>query len=194
MAEPIVSQFRNNFYLHLTKGQSDAQQIDSWQPPRNHANLKSRVELQEWIHIATHWNSGADGLDAGAFRAKHKTWYSRMKPVTHNLGRRTGLHLRRFYGMQVATQQQQQHDGDDGVASSSMAVLCRYNKAGNKSIAYLEVGQLFDALFQIHALELCHRGRDATKNLADERYANIPDATVRAFLDTCPVCSAKRGV
>ena len=53
--------------------------------------------------------------------------------------------------------------------------------------------QLFDALFQIHALELNHRGRDATKNLADERYANIPDAIVRAFLDTCPVCNARRG-
>ena len=53
--------------------------------------------------------------------------------------------------------------------------------------------QLFDALFQIHALKLSHRGRDATKNLADERYANVPDATVRAFLDSCPVCSARRG-
>jgi hypothetical protein len=52
--------------------------------------------------------------------------------------------------------------------------------------------QLFDALFEIHVIELNHRGRDATKNLADERYANIPDGTVRAFLDNCPICNAKR--
>jgi hypothetical protein len=55
------------------------------------------------------------------------------------------------------------------------------------------VDQLFDALFELHSLELSHRGRDATKTLADERYANIPDATIRAFLDTCPICSARRG-
>ena len=72
-------------------------------------------------------------------------------------------------------------------------VLCRYNKAGNKSIMYLAVDQLFDALFQLHSLELSHRGRDATKTLADERYANVPDATIRAFLDTCPICAARRG-
>mmetsp|Transcript_5427 Transcript_5427/g.12354 ORF Transcript_5427/g.12354 Transcript_5427/m.12354 type:complete len:434 (+) Transcript_5427:52-1353(+) len=172
MDENIASQFRQSFYLHITKGQSGASTIDNWKPPPNNANLKSRTQLEEWIHIATHWNTGADGLDAGAFRAKHKTWYSRMKPVSYNLGRRTGIHLREVGGMMV---------------------LCRYNKAGNKSTVYLDVGRLFDALFQIHALELNHRGRDATKNLADERYANIPDATVRAFLDTCPVCSARRG-
>lgn len=55
------------------------------------------------------------------------------------------------------------------------------------------ITQLFDALFEIHVIELSHRGRDATKNLADERYANIPDGTVRAFLDNCPTCNARRG-
>jgi len=105
-----------------------------------------------------------------------------MKPVTYNLGRRTGIHLRQL-----------DVGGYEGRDVKGMTVLCRYNKAGNKSIVYLEVGRLFDALFQIHALELNHRGRDATKNLADERYANIPDGTVRAFLETCPICNARRG-
>lgn len=31
------------------------------------------------MQIAAHWNRGVDGLDAGAFRAKHKTFYLRMK-------------------------------------------------------------------------------------------------------------------
>ncbi|KAL7532327.1 hypothetical protein ACHAXR_004561 [Thalassiosira sp. AJA248-18] len=178
MDEQTVASHRDNFYLHLTKGESGAATIDNWMPPRNNANLKTKAQLSEWIHIATHWNTGADGLDAGAFRAKHKTWYSRMKPVTYNLGRRTGIHLRQL---------DMNEDGKD------MTVLCRYNKAGNKSIVYLDVGRLFDALFQIHAVELSHRGRDATKNLADERFANIPDATVRAFLETCPICCARKG-
>lgn len=172
MNEEQIANFRDAFYLKLTKGQADASNSDNWNPPPNNANLKSKSQLAEWIHICQHWNTGADGLDAGAFRAKHKTWYARMKPVTCDLGRRTGLHLRQL---------------DDG-----MTVLCRYNKVGNKSVVYLDVGRLFDALFQIHVVELDHRGRDATKNLADERYANTPDATVRAFLDTCPHCSNKR--
>jgi len=182
MHEDMVASFRDNFYLQLTKGQSNAAMIEDWQPPLNNANLKSRGQLAEWIHIATYWNTGADGLDAGAFRAKHKTWYSRMKPVTYNLGRRTGIHLRQL-----------DVGGYEGRDVKGMTVLCRYNKAGNKSTVYLEVGRLFDALFQIHSLEINHRGRDATKNLADERYANIPDGTVRAFLETCPICMARRG-
>ena len=184
MDESTVAQHREAFYQYLTKGQAGAADIDDWNPPPNNANLKSKAQLSEWIHIATHWNTGADGLDAGAFRAKHKTWYSRMKPVTANLGRRTGIHLRQLDMVQG------EYHGEDG---RGMTVLCRYNKAGNKSIVYLDVGRLFDALFQIHAIELSHRGRDATKNLADERYANIPDNTVRAFLDTCPACSARKG-
>lgn len=180
MDEATLANFRNSFYLRLTKNQADASNIDGWHPPVNNANLKSKAQLAEWIHIATHWNTGADGLDAGAFRAKHKTFYSRMKPKSHNLGRRTGLHLRQLSG-----------GGGEG-GGSGMTVLCRYNKAGTKSIVYLDAGRLFDALFQIHALELNHRGRDATKNVADERFANVPDTTVRAFLETCPQCSIRR--
>ncbi|KAL9188944.1 hypothetical protein ACHAXT_011434 [Thalassiosira profunda] len=169
----MLASFRDGFYRNLTKNQSGAAEIDEWQPPKSNANLKSRAQLDEWVHIATHWNTGADGMDAGAFRAKHKTWYSKMKPASYHLGRRTGIHLRQ--------------------TNAGETVLCRYHKSGTKSIVYLAVPRLFDALFQIHAVELNHRGRDATKNLADERYANVPDATVRAFLDACPVCAARKG-
>jgi len=31
-----------------------------------------------------------------------------------------------------------------------------------------------------------HRGKDACKNVADSRYANIPDSILRAFFETCP--------
>jgi len=84
----------------------------------------------------------------GAFRAKYKTFYSRMKPASCNLGRRTGMHLRSI-----------SNDSNDGLvgvdgggggggeqqgtsSSSSPYVLCRYNKAGNKSIMYLDVGRV----------------------------------------------------
>ena len=181
-------------------------------------------------------------MDVGTFRSKHKTFYSRMKPASCHLGRRTGMHLRKWNNNNSENDNEGEdgsvgnmlgngsNDGEeDGATSSSSAVfLCRYNKAGNKSIMYLDLGrvsysffyivdpldislrlrrhhlmehilycfpplcQLFDALFEIHVIELNHRGRDATKNLADERYANIPDGTVRAFLDNCPICNAKR--
>ncbi|KAL7537008.1 hypothetical protein ACHAWF_005631 [Thalassiosira exigua] len=191
MPAEVILSHKDAFYLRLTKGAADSSNIDEWTPPAASANLKSRGQLAEWIHIAAHWDTGADGLDPGAFRAKHKTWYSRMKPVTANLGRRTGIHLRRVDAMtgRGGGERGPKHEGEEGEAT----VLCRYDKSGTKSVVYLDVGRLFDALFQIHSLELGHRGRDATKNLADERYANVPDGVVRAFLETCPVCGARKG-
>mmetsp|Transcript_28150 Transcript_28150/g.56603 ORF Transcript_28150/g.56603 Transcript_28150/m.56603 type:complete len:334 (+) Transcript_28150:70-1071(+) len=173
MDEGLVSNFRDSFYRQLTGGAvQSAADLDGFVPPPTNANLKSKAQLKEWIYIAEHWATGVDGLDAGQFRAKHKTWYSRMKPVTYKLGRRTGIHIR---------------ETDDGTK-----YLCRHSKDGSKSIIYLEIGQVFDALFEMHVMELGHRGRDATKNLADERYANLPDAQIRAFLDACPACAARR--
>jgi hypothetical protein len=173
MDSGLVSNFRDSFLRQLTGGAvQSAADLGSYEPPPTNANLKSKAQLKEWIYIAEHWATGVDGLDAGQFRAKHKTWYSRMKPVTYKLGRRTGIHIR---------------ETDDGEK-----YLCRHSKDGSKSIIYLEIGQVFDALFEMHVIELGHRGRDATKNLADERYANLPDAQIRAFLDACPACAARR--
>jgi hypothetical protein len=169
----LVANFRDSFLRQLTGGAvQSAADLGSYVPPPTNANLKSKAQLKEWIYIAEHWATGVDGLDAGQFRAKNKTWYSRMKPVTYKLGRRTGIHIR---------------ETDDGTK-----YLCRHSKDGSKSIIYLEIGQVFDALFEMHVIELGHRGRDATKNLADERYANLPDAQIRAFLDACPACAARR--
>ena len=64
-----------------------------------------------------------------------------------------------------------------------VSVMC-YHVVLKLSILFLFL-QLFDALFQIHCVE-GHRGKDACKNVADSRYANIPDSILRAFFDTCP--------
>ena len=130
MDASTVQQFRDNFYRSLTKNQANSTNIDTWVPPSGNANLKSKAQLQEWIYIATNWNTGTADLDAGSFRAKHKAFYARMKPVTSHLGRRTGMHLR-----QVEVQQ------PDG-SKSMMTVFCRYNKAGDKSTVYLDVGRV----------------------------------------------------
>lgn len=179
MSFELVAIHRESFYQKLL-GVSAAN-VDTYNPPPNHANLKSKQQLREWVFIAEHWNTGVDGVDAGAFRAKNKTWYSRMKPVSENLGRRTGIHLRTL-------------DADFGAGNEAgETVLCRYAKDGIRSIVYLNVEQLFDALFEIHTLELSHRGRDSVKARVDELYANIPDGQVRTFIDTCPICAARRG-
>lgn len=177
MPAELVDQHREAFYQKLLN--CSVEDLPNYTPPGNSANLKSKAQLAEWIYIAQNWNTGADGLDAGAFRAKYKTWYSRMKPVTVNLGRRTGIHIR--------------HIADE-TGENALTVLCRHSKDGSKSLPYLPIDSLFDALFEIHSVELSHRGRDSTKHLADDRYANIPDAQVRHFIDTCPMClSRKRG-
>ncbi len=82
----------------------------------------------------------------GAFRAKYKTFYSRMKPASCNLGRRTGMHLRNINNNINGTDGTVESDGAGGGgeedAATSSYVLCRYNKAGNKSIMYLDVGRV----------------------------------------------------
>lgn len=176
MDTAAVEGHREAFYQKLLK--ISVAEIESYQPKPTNANLKSKAQLTEWIHIARHWYTGADGMDAATFRAKHKTWYSRMKPVTYKLGRKTGIHLRSL-------------PPKEGEVEGG-TVLCGYSKDGAKSVVYVDIGSIFDALFQIHSMELGHRGRDAVKTLADERYANIPDAQVRAFLDTCPICNSRR--
>jgi hypothetical protein len=177
MPAELVDQHREAFYQKLLN--CSVADLPNYTVPLSDksANLKTKAQLAEWIYITQNWNTGADGLDAGAFRAKYKNWYSRMKPVTVNLGRRTGIHLRHII------------EGD-----TALTVLCRHSKDGSKSLPYLPIDLLFDALFEIHSIELCHRGRDATKNLVDDRYANIPDAQVRYFIETCPLCvGRKRG-
>ena len=136
MDASTVQQFRDNFYRSLTKNQANSTNIDTWVPPSGNANLKSKAQLQEWIYIATNWNTGTADLDAGSFRAKHKAFYARMKPVTSHLGRRTGMHLR-----QVEVHQ------PDG-SKSMMTVFCRYNKAGDKSTVYLDVGRVRGLVLQ----------------------------------------------
>eukprot|EP00956_Cyclotella_meneghiniana_P019418 scaffold33248_cov80-Cyclotella_meneghiniana.AAC.2 len=80
-----------------------------------------------------------------------------MKPnsLSSNLGRRTGIHVRAL----SATE-----DSEGGET-----VLCRYSKDGMKSIVYLDVGSVYDALFEIHAVEYEHCGRE-----------------VKLFIETCP--------
>ena len=175
MPAELVDQHKEAFYQRLLN--CSVADLETYTPSANSANLKSKAQLAEWIYIAQNWNTGADGLDAGAFRAKYKTWYSRMKPVTVNLGRRTGIHLRHI---------------PDETGENALTVLCRHSKDGSKSLPYLPIDSLFDALFEIHAVELSHRGRDATKTVADDRYANIPDAQVRHFIETCPVCLTRK--
>lgn len=146
MSSSTLQSFRHSFYHTLTKGAANASTIHNWQPPPSNANLKSHSQLQEWIHVVQHWNTGANGMDVGAFRAKYKTFYSRMKPASCNLGRRTGMHLRNINNNINGTDGTVESDGAGGGgeedAATSSYVLCRYNKAGNKSIMYLDVGRV----------------------------------------------------
>ena len=101
-------------------------------------------------------------MDVGTFRSKYKTFYSRMKPASCHLGRRTGMHLRKWNnnnsendnegedGSVVNMLGNGSNDGEEGAtSSSSTVVLCRYNKAGNKSIMYLDLGRVSYSFFYI---------------------------------------------
>ncbi|KAL7543809.1 hypothetical protein ACHAXR_013125 [Thalassiosira sp. AJA248-18] len=191
MSEQAVATHRANFYKKLL-GVSTPSEVENYTPVLSQANLRNKSQLAEHIYIVRNWDTGAEGLDAASFRAKHKNWYSRMKPVTPNSGRRTGIHLRT---LEPTPQLQQEQGGTSAEEEVGETVLCRYNKEGTKSTIYLAVTQLYDALFEIHCLEHNHaRGKDAVKNRVDELYANIPDMQVKYFLDACPVCLERKGV
>ena len=173
-----IDTHRDNFYRKLLG--IPASEVQNYVPPASQANLRSKSQLAEGIHIARHWDTGDDELDAAAFRSRHKTWYSKMKPMSREVGRRTGIHLRTL-------------DPSQGLQDGE-TVLCRYNKDGTKSILYIDVTQIFDALFEIHCLELNHvRGNNSLKSRVDDLYANVTDSQVKAFLDTCPICMERRG-
>eukprot|EP00581_Thalassiosira_minuscula_P015206 CAMPEP_0183716742 /NCGR_PEP_ID=MMETSP0737-20130205/10524_1 /TAXON_ID=385413 /ORGANISM="Thalassiosira miniscula, Strain CCMP1093" /LENGTH=348 /DNA_ID=CAMNT_0025946041 /DNA_START=1 /DNA_END=1047 /DNA_ORIENTATION=- len=174
MSEEVVAEHRENFYQKLL-GISVAE-LGDYVPPYIQANLKTEAQLEEGIHIVSHWDTGADGLDAAAFRSKHKSWYVRMRPVLPNTARRSGVHIRMLKG--------EGEEEEDGTP-----VLCRYNKDGTESVVFVAISQIYDALFEIHCLERDHlRGKDAIKARVDQLYGNITSEHVKMFLETCPVC------
>lgn len=175
LTEEMTTAHREAFYRTLL-GISSAE-VDSYVPNEKQPNLRSKSQLVEGMHIVEHWYTGADGLDVGAFRSRHKTWYTRMKPNTSNLGRRTGIHVRALAASA---------DSEGGET-----VLCRYNKEGNRSIVYLDVGKVYDALFEIHTMD-GHKSREVCKAKVDELYANVPDGQVKIFIETCPICMGKK--
>lgn len=180
--EEMVTAHREAFYKQLLG--IPLSQVDDYVPNEKQPNLRSKAQLVESMHIVENWYTGADGMDVGTFRSKHKTWYTRMKPNSTNLGRRTGIHVRALAPPDPSSERPHYEGGE--------TVLCRYNKDGTKSIVYLDVGKVFDALFEIHAIENDHKGRDVVKAKVDERYANIPDGQVKIFIETCPICIARK--
>lgn len=172
MSEEDVATHRENFYQKLLN--TSASEVESYTPTVSNANLRSKAQLDEGVYIVKHWDTGVDGMDPAIFRSKHKSWYTKMKPVTYSIGRRTGIHVRTL--------------------DSGEEVLCRYNKEGTKSTMYLAASQLYDAFFELHCLELNHaRGHSALKLKADDLYANIPEGQTKVFVDTCPICIRRRG-
>lgn len=175
MTEEMVASHRDDFYRQLLG--INYVDVDSYEPNEKQPNLRSKAQLVEGMHIVENWYTGADGLDMGAFRSKHKTWYTRMKPKSSNAGRRTGIHVRAL--------------APTAESEGGETVLCRYNKDGTKSIVYLDVGKVYDALFEIHSLH-GHCSREYCKAKVDELYANVPDGQVKVFIDTCPICLSKK--
>jgi len=133
-------------------------------------NLKTRAQLDESIFIVEHWETGTADLSVMDFRRQHKTFYTKMKCSKENLGRRTGHHVR---------------ISDDG-----RKVLCRAGK-NDESLMYISMEDLYDALFDVRKTSGC-KGWTALKELADVKYANIPQEQARFFVETFPSNNLKR--
>ena len=95
-----------------------------------------------------------------------------MKNVKENIGRRTGHHVREIAG------------------SDGRKAFCQYGK-NDESLMYISMEDLYDAIFELHCLN-GHRGWQASKNMANMKYANIPQEQIRFFIETCPLCLSRK--
>ena len=170
LSELEVHQHRREFYEKLTGVAYEL--LHEYVPPATQPNLRTRAQLEEYVYVAKHWETGTPEEDVKAFRRQHKSFYTKMKICSENIGRRTGHHLRPLAGT---------IDSD---------VFCRYGKNG-ESLMYIAMEDLYDAIFEIHTLK-GHRGWQSCKKLANLKYANLPQDQIRAFLDTCPLCAGRK--
>lgn len=170
LTEEEVTLHRNAFYEKLC-GVPYAK-LGSFQPNPSSVNLKSKAQLEQYIYIAEHWDSGTPEMNVTDFRRQHKTFYTKMKVCKENIGRRTGHHLR------------------DVAGSEGRKAFCRYGKS-NDSLMYISVEELYDAIFELHSLNE-HVGWHTVKKDSNLKYANIPQEQIRIFVETCPICSLRK--
>lgn len=170
LTELEVQQHRRDFYEKLTD--TPYENLHDYVPPVTMPNLRTRAQLAEYTYVAKHWDTGTETQDVKAFRRQYKSFYTKMKASTENVGRRTGHHLRSLAG------------------SDDREVFCRYGKNG-ESLMYVAMEDLYDAIFEIHSLK-GHRGWQSCKKLANLKYANLPQEQIRIFLDTCPFCAGRK--
>lgn len=170
MTHAQIVEHRDAFYMKLCGVLYS--ELGSFTPPATLVNLKSRVQLDEFVHIADHWETGTAEFNVMDFRRQHKVFYTKMKNVKENIGRRTGHHVREIAG------------------SDGRKAFCQYGK-NDESLMYISMEDLYDAIFEVHCLS-GHRGWQASKNMANMKYANIPQEQIRFFIETCPLCLSRK--
>eukprot|EP00571_Detonula_confervacea_P011593 CAMPEP_0172307108 /NCGR_PEP_ID=MMETSP1058-20130122/8029_1 /TAXON_ID=83371 /ORGANISM="Detonula confervacea, Strain CCMP 353" /LENGTH=371 /DNA_ID=CAMNT_0013019183 /DNA_START=1 /DNA_END=1116 /DNA_ORIENTATION=+ len=170
MTEEQVVAHRDAFYRKLCD--IPYAELSSFTPPSHLVNLKSRAQLEECIYIVNHWDTGTTTCDQMDFRRQHKSFYTKMKMSKENIGRRTGHHLR------------------DVAGNEGRKAFCRFGKS-DESLMYISVEELYDAIFEIHCLT-GHRGWQASKKIANLKYANLPQDQIRYFIESCPICCARK--
>ena len=174
-------------------------ELSSYTPPQSLVNMKSRSQMDQYIYIASHWETGTDSMDVMEFRRQHKSFYTKMKLSKENIGRRTGHHLR-----DIATGMLTTNSGNDNDNNKNTMVIgrrkafCQYGK-NDESLMYLCVEELYDAIFEIHCVENNTRGNHhyhrptlQCKKICNMRYANVPQEQIKIFFETCPICSSSR--
>ena len=163
MTHDQIVEHRDAFYQKLCGVPYSG--LGSYTIPVTALNLRSRAQLDESIFIAEHWETGTAEFSVMDFRRQHKTFYTKMKCSKENHGRRTGHHVRTI--------------------TDGRKVLCRAGK-NDESLMYISMEDLYDALFDVRKTSGC-KGWTALKELADVKYANIPQEQARFFVETYPV-------
>ena len=176
---------RDAFYRKLC-GVSPAE-LHSYTPPQAFHNLKSRSQLDQFIYIASHWETGTETMEVMEFRRQHKSFYTKMQLSKENIGRRTRHNVRDIAGSTT---------NDSGDGNTNRKVFCQYGK-NDESLMYVCVEELYDAIFAMHCVDApfgvgnhYHRPALVCKNICNRRYANIPHDQIKAFVETCPICSS----
>jgi hypothetical protein len=187
---------RDAFYRKLCNVSSS--ELSSYTPPQSLVNMKSRSQLDQYIYIASHWETGTESMSVMEFRRQHKTFYTKMKLTKENIGRRTGHHLRDIAtGTITNTNGNDNNNNSNTMEIGQRKAFCQYGK-NDGSLRYLCVEELYDAIFEIYCVanprgsHHSHRPTLQCKKICNMRYANVPEEQIKVFFETCPICSSSR--
>ena len=157
----MMSRFRKDF--NESAFGEDFIPFERFTKPSNTSDMKSHAEIQDMIHILTHWETGVGDMSQSEFRKSN---------------RKHGYRISKHFMAE-----------DYSVNNTIKYRLKRKEptKQGGGTLI-ISVEDTFDAIELAHNQHLSHQKVASTYNHLASKYHNITERVVRIFVRKCPIC------